>query len=302
MVIKYCRIEGGNFGDDLNTLIWSRLFPDLSALEGRVLIYGVGTLLDGRHNPAIKKVVLGTGIGELHAARPDPNWDFRWVRGPKSAREFNLPVDRAIGDSALLWPELLPGHDHNGPIGLIPHYLTWDSYDWCRVAADAGMRAINPRLAPSEVIDQMRGCSRILSESLHGAICADAMGVPWAAAILAHRFSEFKWKDWLATVQRPFEPFVADRPLVRSISKRKALANRLARRLHYQRNTRHPSLRPVAAATVEDATRVAGALFGYGKVESHFKCSKPADVARQKQRMLEFCGAFADDYQLSFTP
>lgn len=302
MVINYCRIDGGNFGDDLNTLIWSRLFPDLSSLEGRVLLYGVGTLLDGRHNPSIRKVVLGTGIGEIDAALPDPNWDFRWVRGPKSAREFNLSGDLALGDSALLWPELSAGNDQNGPVGLIPHYRTWDSYDWGRVAANAGMLAINPRQAPSDVIRRMRECSRILSESLHGAICADAIGIPWAACILAHRFNEFKWKDWLATVQRPYAPFVADRPLVRTISRPKSLANRVARLLGYQRHTRHPFLRPVAAARAEDAMHVAEALFRYGSVEANFTCSKPADVARQKQRMLERCEEFAKDYELSFTP
>jgi len=302
MVVNYCRIDGGNFGDDLNTLIWSRLFPDLSTLEGRVLIYGVGTLLDGRHNPSIKKVVLGTGVGEVDSARPDKNWDFRWVRGPKSAQEFNLPGELGIGDSALLWPELSVGHDATGPVGVIPHYGTWDSYDWNQVAANAGMLAINPRQAPSDVVRQVRGCSRILSESLHGAICADAMGIPWAACILAHRFNEFKWRDWLATVQRPYAPFVTDRPLVRTISRPKSLANRLARLLGYQRHSRHPSLRPVAAARAEDAMCVAAALSRYGSAESNFTCSKPADVARQKKRMLERCEEFARDYNLSFSP
>lgn len=28
MQIKYCPIEGGNFGDTLNTMVWDRLFPD----------------------------------------------------------------------------------------------------------------------------------------------------------------------------------------------------------------------------------------------------------------------------------
>jgi succinoglycan biosynthesis protein ExoV len=302
MVIKYCRIDGGNFGDDLNTLIWSRLFPDLAQLDGQVLFYGVGTLLDGRHDQSVRKVVLGTGIGEAHAALADPNWDFRWVRGPQSAREFSLSSELALGDSALLWPELQFGTGGQGPIGLIPHYSTWDSYDWASVASDAGMVAINPRQPPTEVLAQMRMCSRILSESLHGAICADAMGIPWSACILAHRFNEFKWKDWLATVGRSFAPFVADRPLVRTISQSKALANQLARCVRYRRYSRHPELRPVAAAMAEDASRVAEALHKYGSCDANFACSKAADVARQKERMLTACHEFATDYNLCFTP
>lgn len=302
MVMQYCHIAGGNFGDDLNTLIWPRLFPDLARLSGQVLFYGVGTLLDGRHDKAVKKVVLGTGVGEADAARADPNWDFRWVRGPQSARVFNLSSELALGDSSLLWHELEPQASGTGPIGLIPHYATWDSYDWTSLASDAGMLAINPRQSPTQVITQIRACSRILSESLHGAICADAMGVPWAACVLAHRFNDFKWKDWMATVQRPFSPLVMDRPLVRTISRTKALANQLARWTKYRRHTRYPALRPVAAATIEDALLVADALYRYGGNEANFSCSKPAAVARQRALMLAACADFAREYNLRFTP
>ena len=143
-LIRYCGIEGGNFGDDINLQLWDKLFPDLRILTGRILFYGVGTLLDGRHDQTRKKVVLGTGIGEAGTALNDPNWDFRWVRGPMTAKEFGLPAERAIGDSAILWPGLTPGHDTQGPVGLVPHYATCDSFDWQTVGARAGMVTINP--------------------------------------------------------------------------------------------------------------------------------------------------------------
>jgi|SRR5450830_527576 len=301
-LIKYCGIQGGNFGDDINLQLWDRLFPNLSNLKGKVLFYGVGTLLDGRHDQSIKKVVLGTGIGEAHAALADANWDFRWVRGPKTASEFGLSTAHALGDSAILWPELTTGHDVQGPIGLIPHYATWDSYDWVTVARQAGMVAINPRQAPHVVLDQMRRCSRILAESLHGAICADAMGIPWAACVLAHRFNEFKWKDWLATIHRPYAPLMMDRPLVRNIPLVKSLANKLARSVHYQRLTRHPALRPVAAATLNDVRAVAQTLHNYAKCPANFIHSDPVLIARQKKNMLLRCQEFARDYELKFTP
>ncbi|MBP6483681.1 MAG: hypothetical protein KAX88_02015 [Rhodoferax sp.] len=304
MKIKYCPIEGGNFGDTLNTLVWSQLFPDLTRLKEEILVYGIGTLLDGRHDRSRKKIVLGSGIGEAHTARPDPNWDFRWVRGPLSAREFGLPIALALGDPAVLWPALQAGNrgTPDGPIGLIPHYRTWDSFDWVRVAADAGMVAINPRQAPDVVVAQLQGCSRIMAESLHGAICADAMGIPWAACILAHRFNEFKWRDWLATIKRSFTPMVADRALVRTISPPKAMVNRLARWVQYKEHTRHPALRPVAGATPSDARCVSDALAHYASNEANFTCSRPADVERQRQRMLDACNSFAKDYGLRFTP
>lgn len=301
-LIQYCNIAGGNFGDDINLLLWSRLFPDLQKLTGQVLFYGVGTLLDGRHNSKVKKVVLGAGLGRNLEGLPDSNWDFRWVRGPQTAKEFGIPHELALGDSAILWPELLPGHDGAGPVGLIPHHATWDSFDWASVARKAQMVAINPRQTPDAVIAQMRACSRVLAESLHGAICADAMGIPWAACVLAHRFNEFKWRDWLATVNRPYAPLAMKVPLVRSLTRGKSMTNRLARWIGYQRGSRRPALRPVTAATAQDVQRVAAALCAYAKNPGNFSCSDPCAIARQKEQMLLRCEEFARDYKLRFTP
>ncbi len=304
MPIKYCPIAGGNFGDDLNNLLWPRLFPDLHRLAAEFTVFGIGTLLDGQHSRATKKIVLGSGLGEHACAQRDASWEFRWVRGPLTAQAFGIAPERALGDSALLWPALQDRHIHaqQGPIGLIPHYRTWDSFDWNQVAAMAGMVVINPRQPPSQVIDALRGCSRVLAESLHGGICADALGVPWAPCILAHRFNEFKWKDWMATIDRPFEPLVVDRPLVRQISCSKALANRAARWLHYKEGSRRPALRPVAPATPGDVIAVAQSLQAFASQEQHFACSSEVALAHQRTRMQDACRTFAQDYHLRYTP
>jgi succinoglycan biosynthesis protein ExoV len=304
MPIKYCPIEGGNFGDDLNTLLWPRLFPDFHRLTAEFTVFGIGTLLDGHHDAAAKKIVLGSGLGEHACAERDATWEFRWVRGPLTAQAFGISQERALGDSALLWPDLQKRRVHSrpGPVGLIPHYRTWDSFDWNKVGAMADMVVINPRQSPEQVIEALRGCSRVLAESLHGGICADALGVPWAPCILAHRFNEFKWKDWMATIDRPFEPLVADRPLVRHISCSKALANHAARWLRYKENSRRPALRPVAHSSAADAMAVAQSLKAYASQARHFACSSETALARQRERMQDACHTFAQDYRLAFTP
>jgi len=300
-LINYCHIEGGNFGDDINLLLWTNLFPDIATLTGRILFYGVGTLLDGNQNAHIKKVVLGSGLGEAQGARAGRNWDFRWVRGPNTAGRFGISKELGLGDPAILWPGLHRGHDDQGPVGLIPHYATWDSFDWSLVGEKAGITVINPRQSPDAVVAEMRNCSRVLAESLHGAICADAMGIPWASCVLAHRFNEFKWRDWLATIDRPYRPLMLDRPLVRKISKTKALANRLARLIKYQRSTRHPHLRPVAAATQNDVQCVADRLAALSRLSDIFQCSRAPDISKQRSRMLKSCAEFAKDYKLHFS-
>lgn len=304
MDITYCKIAGGNFGDDLNMLLWSRLFPGLQAMASESSFYGIGTLLDGPHAPALRKVVLGTGLGEQGAARPDPSWDFYWVRGPLTAREFGLSDSLGVGDSALLWPGLeSTGHTpKNSPVGLIPHYQTWDSFDWPEVARQAGMVAINPRQAPQIVIDQMRQCSRILTESLHGAICADAMGIDWAPCVMAHRFNDFKWRDWLATIDREFAPLVLHKPLLRSVTVGKVVGNYLARMTRYKADTRRPNLRALGRASRQDVGEVSAALRSYASHAANFRCSSQIHLESQRQRMRRLCETFAVRHQLQFNP
>ncbi len=308
MPIHYCPIDGGNFGDDLNHLLWPRIFPDLHHLSAKAMVFGIGTLLDGNLRRPERKIVLGSGLGEESCAQRDQNWEFRWVRGPLTARAFGLPIERGLGDSALLWPELQPRRSqsssraHTGPVGLVPHYRTWDSFDWNQVGGLADMVVINPRQSPVQVIEAMRECSKVVAESLHGGICADALGIPWAPCILAHRFNEFKWRDWMATIERPFEPLIADRPLVRQVSRGKALANTLARWVRYKPLSRRPALRAVAAATFSDVQAVARALRAFAAQDQHFACSSSAALALQRGRMLDACRSFAQDYRLRFTP
>ena len=164
------------------------------------------------------------------------------------------------------------------------------------------MQAINPRQSPSAVIDQMRGCSRILAESLHGAICADAMGIPWASCILAHRFNEFKWRDWLATIDRPYAPLLMARPLVRSISLTKSMANRVARFIKYKPRTRHPALRPIVASSEQDVLSVSRTLQMFVADEGNFSCSAASRISQQRRLMHIQCERFARDYDLQFNP
>jgi succinoglycan biosynthesis protein ExoV len=302
MKLHYRAIDGGNFGDDLNLVMWKELFPDLEQQHTDVEIYGIGTILGGHdHDTKARKVVLGSGLGYRSTPRLDASWDVRWVRGPHSAELLRLPRERGLGDGALLWSGLHQEGHGAANLGLIPHHATWESYDWDTVARDAGMQAINPKLTPVAVAEAMRGCSRILTESLHGAIFADAMQLPWAACVLSYRFNEFKWRDWLAGIERPFEACLVDRALVDSIAAGKALKNRLARWTGIGGRSRHNELRAVAAASAADRTAVAATLSAYARDASHFYCSAPGLIRSQQSRMREACAAFARDYGLRFT-
>lgn len=298
--LNYCYIPGGNFGDDLNLELWPKIFPNISREDSRFEIYGIGTLLGAKHSLK-KKIVLGSGLDAASSASRAKNFEYYWVRGKLTANALGISEDLALGDPAILWPNL-----HNveptggGAIGLIPHWKTWESYDWKKVAASIGLQAISPKQPPKAVLDQILKCSKIITESLHGAIFADAIGVPWAACVLAHRFNKYKWEDWLTTIDRPFSALISDRPLVNSISASKAFINRLAQWLHYNHKTTFPHLRPVRVATDSDEKHIAKLLLKYSKDESHFGCSNREIIALQRKKMLMACAHFGQDYQLQF--
>jgi succinoglycan biosynthesis protein ExoV len=302
MELHWCAIPGGNFGDDLNPQLWPRLFPDLGSHRHDARLYGIGTLLGGRHDGGGAKLVLGSGGGDTTPRRLQGQWDFRWVRGPLTARTMQLDSRHVLGDSAWLWDGLRVPLQPDGTIGLVPHCATWSGYDWPRVAALAGMRAINPQRAPDAVVDDMRRCSMILTESLHGAVFADAMGIPWAVCRLSYRFNEFKWRDWTQFIRRCFEPHDVSVALASQLRRRKALTNRLARWADFRGQSRYNPLRPVANATAAEAAKVADELRRFGADTSRFACSPPSFVARQTERMVDACAAFAKDYGLTFRP
>lgn len=302
---KYCVVAGGNFGDDLNHLLWDQLFPDLESLSDRIWFYGIGTLLGGRHDSgAAMRVVMGSGVGGTHRAQPGAGWDFRWVRGPLTAAEFGLPESLALGDGAILWPELYKGERHpDGPVGLIPHHGTWQSFDWAQVVdrlnQHTPVRLINPKQSPLHIRDEIAQCSRVLTESLHGGIFADAMGVAWAPCIMAYRFNRFKWQDWCATIGRDFQPLVLDRPLVNELKPSVAIKHRLIRWIPHA-SGRENALRPVRVARPVDVSKVAEQLLGWVLDPTLFRASPSEQTAAQRERMLTACEAFARDYGIRF--
>ena len=304
MRVHYRAIDGGNFGDDLNLELWPELFPDLDRHDPDVVLYGIGTILGGDHDPRARKVVLGSGLGYRRTPRLDDRWDVRWVRGVHTAWRLRLPPEKALGDAALLWSALRTPAGASGAVrdgvGLVPHHATWSAFDWPAVAAAAGLRAVDPTAAPRAVAEAVRRCTRVLTESLHGAIFADAMGVPWAPCVLSHRFNDFKWRDWSEGIGRPFAPCVADRPLVRALGRGKGWTNRLARWSGLGGRSRRNALRPVGPSPSLDAERVAAQLAAFAAGEARFACSDPAQVARQRERMLQACAEFARDYGLRF--
>ena len=151
------------------------------------------------------------------------------VRGPLTAEALKLPSDIPLGDPALLLPLLVPRtiERHERTL-VIPHlsrslkmkasqrcqitgcdemiitlvYMDrqyqkrWSVRGFCRMCKYylLGGLPVSFRTA----IEKIGGASFVLTASLHGAILAQAYGIPWAAYNHGYIDAPFKWYDWAA--------------------------------------------------------------------------------------------------------
>ena len=190
-----------NFGDDLNAHLWPHLAPGLFARsECDEAFVGIGTIVGLDPGPSRRLHVFSSGAGY---ARLDA-WAgcevrYHCVRGPLTGQLLGLPADRVLTDGAILTP-LLPAFDFAsspaGPTVVVPHFETVAFPGWTDATQLAGFELLDPRDAPQNVIAQIARASLVLTESLHGAILADAYGVPWQPFTVSRNFSTAKWCDW----------------------------------------------------------------------------------------------------------
>lgn len=209
----------GNVGDDYSAWLFSRALGDQLAPDGEILLFGVGSVLSAGFEAAVlddtvrARAVFGSG-----ARGPDTlpdirhgEWQVYCVRGPLTACIAGLDCTAAVADPAVLAPRIMPvAADPDGPVGIVPYY-TASHYAWTKIARRLGWRLVSPHLSVEEFVTALAGCSRVWCESMHGAIFADAYGVPWrpvsATSVIGERRTHaFKWTDWSSSVGLGFDP------------------------------------------------------------------------------------------------
>jgi succinoglycan biosynthesis protein ExoV len=198
-----------NFGDDLNPWLWGNLLAGYLNDESDTLFVGIGTLLNDRLPRARRTIVFGSGVG-FGSDRPrvDNSWTFCCVRGPLSADALGLDASAAVTDSALLIASLVSKRDetHTHDYAYMPHYRNANDH-WKAVCRRLGFGYIDPRDSRERVIAGMKGSRVLIAEAMHGAIVADALGIPWipvkttGAGVL-----DFKWRDWCGSLNLTYMP------------------------------------------------------------------------------------------------
>lgn len=202
--------EVPNFGDDLNERLWPALAPALFGTgagdsgHGDSFV-GIGTIVGIDPGASRRLHVFSSGAGYTAADR----WDgldvqYHCVRGPVTARVLGLSENAPLTDGAILAPLIADFRQTKGEGGgrtvIVPHFETIAFPGWERTAVNSGFDLVDPRGTPEAVISALAGAQLVLTESLHGAIIADAYGVPWRGFAVSGNFSIAKWTDWTASM------------------------------------------------------------------------------------------------------
>lgn len=202
MKLYYSVSSSGNFGDDMNEWFWDELLPGWRQARPDVTLFGIGTIL-GRnildaHGPVL---VCGSGAGYGAAGTVDRDKvDISWVRGPRTAALIGVEPKLAITDPACMaavMPQFSGLPQGTGGAIFIPHRSTARlDLDWARIGRHAGLRVVLPTGDAKTIIADIASASLVVTESLHGAIFADAFRVPWVPVRISNQFNDFKWQDW----------------------------------------------------------------------------------------------------------
>jgi len=176
-VFWFRRPRPGNFGDILTPLILSHYGYSVQHAMAEdadyVMVGSIAKIVLPQHT------VLGSGVMTANPTLcAQARW--RWVRGPLTRAAVlrnGGSCPEIYGDPALLLPRIVPPAAKQHALGIVPHYVDYDTVR----ALNPHVPVINPINAdPLEVIAAITSCEKIISSSLHGIITAHAYGIPAA--------------------------------------------------------------------------------------------------------------------------
>lgn len=198
-----------NYGDELNNYLWDSLLgPETAKILPDALFVGIGTFLNS-DLPYFKKVIVcGGGAGYGPPPKMHDGWKIYFVRGPRTAQSLGLDKSLAVTDPVILLSKYYKREKPKYKVSFMPRWDTASEPPVKTQCEKLGIHIIDPRNDVPKVIDDISSSDLLLSEALHGAVTADALGVPWIP-ILYRPTHEFKWHDWCESVGLEYKPVEA---------------------------------------------------------------------------------------------
>jgi len=221
MKYLYFKSVNGNFGDDLNPWLWPKVFDDSLNENDNSYFLGIGSILHSQNKDLNnisdrKKIIFGTGVrpsNNYTDLKIDDTWDIRFLRGPYSARalgnQHEYITDAAYAIRQLECFKGLMRQEKKYEISVMPYFHSVEYFDWEQISKDLGYHYISPysEQGVEHTLKEIAASKYLISEAMHGAIIADVLRVPWKRFVLTTphteggRVSDFKWNDWLNSVE-----------------------------------------------------------------------------------------------------
>lgn len=219
--LYWWRADSGrpNLGDELGHLLLTRLFKQnvewASMLECDAISVGsiLGWPVEQKILPRRTQPLHVLGSGFMHGFPHDVAHEgmvHHFVRGALSFGKVHPDgkVAPRLGDMGLLCADLpRPTRGTRIPYAVIPHHARVGAPKFARFVADnPGSVLVDLRTDDLDAVcATLLNARVVISQSLHGLIMADALGVPnvWYQDEALHSGGIFKFLDYFSSVGRP---------------------------------------------------------------------------------------------------
>jgi succinoglycan biosynthesis protein ExoV len=207
MKLFYYKDLIGNFGDDMNAWLWPKVFGEIFDENTDYTFVGIGTILNQNLPIDTNRLIFGSGYGYGDVPVIEKHDKIFFVRGEYTARILGINKSLAITDPAILVKIYFDKQKTNKyPVSLIPHHTSDENADWQKICNDINVNYISPAWDVEKVLDDINNSSLVVTESMHGAIIADAFRVPWMAYHAYGHINRDKWQDWANTHSVEYKP------------------------------------------------------------------------------------------------
>jgi succinoglycan biosynthesis protein ExoV len=217
MDVLYYHSPNGNFGDDLNQILWSELLPAECFAAHDAVLLGIGSIFredflsaEATRNKRVFVLGSGAGTGPLPARWPNGDWSILAVRGPLTAQLVGRPEAAATDGAALLATarRLVPEAADHRQVVFFPHYNSVAHSRWSEACELAGFEFVDAHWPVAEILLRIARARLVITEAMHGAIVADALRVPWIPVVCSPEILPFKWRDWTRSLELDYRPHV----------------------------------------------------------------------------------------------
>jgi hypothetical protein len=200
-----------NFGDEFSRLVLSEAsgLNVVWAPPSRADVFGLGSILQSL--PSTRPVqIWGSGFRDESCVEPDLTNSIHTsllLRGPLTKGLMQKDLVVPFGDPGLLINELIFKKSPRGKSRVyLPHFAELGSKNGRRHIADfvrAGFSICMPNSSPLEVASVISGSALLVTNSLHGRIFADSLGVP-SISLGSRNEPDFKYRDYCLSLGLQF--------------------------------------------------------------------------------------------------